>query len=165
MASADEHTEQNRSSALSPEALAIMNAAVQSAVVEAMKGIAPIFQSMALTPEKIQEMKTPYKDPKLAAREKRELNQAREQEKELREMDEKRRASCLHQDKLGNDSISLVHNQRDHSVAGVCMQCHDWIHGRRWVIDAPDPETGKTVAHIQPAHKDYPRVLKIESQS
>lgn len=165
MATDNEHVEQNRSSALSPEALALMNAAVQAAVIEAVRGLGPILQSVALTPEKIQAMKEPYKDPKLIAREKREMQQAREQEKELREMDERRRASCLHQDKLGNDSISLVHNQLDHSVAGVCMQCHDWIHGRRWVIDAPDPETGKTQAHVQPAHKDYPRVLKIESQS
>jgi hypothetical protein len=159
----------NRSAATSPEQLALMNTMVAAAVQEAMKGamqmMAPIIQEMALTPEKLALLKTPYVDPKVLARELRETQNSKEQELALQKQTAWRKAHCPHKDKNGNDSICPVHNQLDHQPRGICMLCHDWIHPREWVIDAPDPATGKTTAHIREAHKDYARVLNIISMS
>ena len=145
--------------------MALANQMAQAQIQEFMKSLAPVFEKIALTPEKLMELKKPYIDPAAIERQKRELRRGRAEEKALRENDERRRANCSHKYKDGSDSISLVHNQLDHRVVGVCMLCHDWIHGKRWIIEAPDAVTGEGVAKIQEAHKDYSRVLSLESQS
>jgi hypothetical protein len=162
----------NRSSALTPDMLALINSQTQVAVQEAMKGalamLAPMVAAIkdsALTPEKMAELKRPYVDPNVAARELRETQNSKEQEAELQKQIAWRKAHCPHKDKNGNDSICPVHNQLDHQPRGICMLCHDWIHPREWVIDAPDPNTGKTKSHIREAHKDYARVLQIVSMA
>lgn len=167
------HTEVNRSSALSPEQQAQANLAVQTATQQAVQAavagvfaqLAPFLKDMALTPEKIQALKAPFIDPKVAAREAREAQNSREEMDRIRKETEWRRSRCPHKDKQGNESISVVHNQLDHQPRGVCMLCNDWIHPREWVFDAPDATTGKSKARIRDAHKDYPRVLAIESMS
>jgi hypothetical protein len=162
----------NRSSTVSPDQLALMNSMVQTSVQEAMKGaftmLAPMIQAIkdsALTAEKIRELKTPLVDAALAARELRETQNSKEQEAEVRKANEWRKAHCPHKDKNGNDSICPVHNQLDHQARGICMLCHDWIHPREWVIEAPDPKTGKTRSKVREAHKDYARVLQIVSMA
>lgn len=159
----------NRSSALTPDVLALINTQTASAVSEALKGVfahlQPVFEQMALTPDKIRELTKPYIDPKVAARELRESQMSREQEQELQRATAWRKANCPHLDKNGNASISLMTNNLDHQVRGICMLCHDIIHPREWVIDAPDPVTGKTKAHVREAHKDYARVLAVQSMA
>ena len=159
----------NRSSALTPEQMAIINTATQSAVQEAIKsvfaGLTPVLKDMAMTPDKIREANKPYVDPAHIARELRESLKSKEDEAQIARITAARRAACPHLDKNGRSSICLVHNQPDHQPRGVCVTCHDWIHPREWVIDAPDATTGKIQAHIRDAHKDYRIVLQLESQS
>ena len=113
----------NRSSALSPEAIAMINSAtreaVQSAVEAVFKSLAPVLKDMAITPEKLREANRPYEDPKKLARELRESLKSKEDEAESRKAIAALRASCPHVDQNTRTSIRLVHNQPDHQPRGV----------------------------------------------
>ena len=61
-----------------PAEQASVNALVSAAVKEAITAMAPMFQSIALTPEKIREANKPYIDPAAIAREARERAMMRE---------------------------------------------------------------------------------------
>ncbi|HXA78724.1 MAG TPA: hypothetical protein VNV41_16435 [Candidatus Acidoferrales bacterium] len=154
---------------LSPELMAAMNAQTSAAVAEAVKGIfaglAPVLKDLQMTPEKLAALKAPYVDPAVVARELRETANSKAQEDEIRKMTKARQASCLHIDKNGKTAICLIHNFPDRQPRGICPLCHDIIHPRQWVIDAPDPKTGKAQSHIEPAHKDYRTVEQLESVS
>jgi hypothetical protein len=161
---------------LNPEAQGHVNVAMSSAiseavsasVAEAVKGIfaslAPVLKDMQLTPEKLNALKQPYVDPETVARNLREAKQTRAQDAENRKNLELKKASCPHKDQNMRESICLVHNYPDRQVRGVCVICHDMIEPRRWVIEAPDKTTGESKAHIEPAHKDYQRVLHLAAQ-
>ena len=105
----------NRSSALTPEQMAIINTATQSAVQEAIKsvfaGLTPVLKDMAMTPDKIREANKPYVDPAHIARELRESLKSKEDEAQIARITAARRAACPHLDKNGRSSICLVHNQ------------------------------------------------------
>lgn len=157
---------------LVPEMQAYMNGAMAAAVKEAVSGIftslAPVLQSMQLTPEKMNLLKAPYQDPARVARELRESQQTRAQEKELREQTAARQAACPHQDKNQRDSISLMRNFPDGKPRGICVLCHDILTPKMWCIGSPtDPRAiaaGRPDhAFIQEAHKDYFRVERIAS--
>lgn len=153
----------NRSSALSPEAIGAINVATAAAVQEAIKAFIPIIQSMALTPEKIREINKPYEDPKKIARELRESLKTKEDDEEAKRALEYFRKMCPHLDKNGRPAICLVHNQPDNHARGVCVVCSDWIHPKEWRIGPPDDKNPRGKAYLVPAHKDYGRVLQIES--
>ena len=160
---------ENRSSALQPETLALINTSVSNAVQEAIKsmfsGLAPVLRDMALTPEKLEALKAPYVDPKKLARELRESAQSKEQEAETLKQLEWRRAHCPHLDQNQKVALCLVHNYPDRQPRGICPLCQDLIHPKEWVIGPPDPKTGKSVAFIRPAHKDYAKVIQLETMS
>jgi hypothetical protein len=161
---------------LSPEAQGHQNVAMSAAISEAVsqavassvktifEGLAPVLKDLQLTPEKLNELKRPYLDPETVARNLREAKQTRAQDAENRKNNALLRANCPHLDGNKRDSISVIHNYPDHQVRGVCHVCMDLIEPRRWVIDAPDKVTGESKAHIEPAHKDYPRVIFLASQ-
>ena len=160
----------NRSSALNPETLALLNSQVNATVAETMKAmlkdvIGPLLREVALTPEKLEALKAPYVDAKAAAREKRESAQTREQEAENIRIRAQMQANCTHLDKNGKTAICLIHNYPDRQARGICPICHDIIHPREWVIGAPDPNTGKTTPFLRAAHKDYRTVMSLESMS
>lgn len=168
---ANDH-EVNRSSALTPEALAMINtataAAVQEAVSSLLKGLLPAFQDMALTPEKIRAGMTPIEDPKERAkflREERESLKSKQDEAEIKKMNDARKANCPHVDKNGRSSINLVHNQPDHQPRGVCVVCGDWIHPKEWRIGAPDNQNPRGRAYLVEPHKDYRIVMQLESMN
>lgn len=167
----------NRSSAPSAETIAQVNTAsaadaatiareVAAATAKAIfEQLGPFLKDAALTPEKLAALKAPYVDPKKAARELRESLAGKEQEAETMRLIAYRRAHCPHKYVDGKLSICLLHNNLDNQVRGVCMLCHDVIHPREWVIDAPDEITGKSKSHIRPAHKDYDKVQTVQSFS
>lgn len=159
----------NRSSALSAEAIGAINmatqAAVQSTIEALMKGLIPVFKDMAITPEKLREANRPYEDPKKKLREERESAKSKQDEKELQELTAARRANCPHLDKNGRSSIDLVHNMPDHQPRGVCVVCGDWIHPREWRIGASDSQNPRGRAYLVEPHKDYRVVLQLESMS
>ena len=159
----------NRSSALSPEALAVINSATAKAVSEAVQAVfmnlAPVLKDMAITPEKLREANKPYTDPKIAARELRESLKSQQDEAEIAKMNAARRAACPHLDKNGRAAICLVHNQPDHQPRGVCVVCGDWIHPKEWRIGAADDENPRGRAYLVEPHKDFRIVLQMESMS
>jgi hypothetical protein len=160
----NEH-DNNRSSALSPEALAAINSATQAAVQSAIQAMGPLFASMALTPEKLAELKKPYVDPAKAARELRESMKFKEDERERERAEKFRRASCPHTDKNGRSSINLVHNQPDHQPRGICVVCHDWIHPKEWRLGPPTVDAPRGRAYLVEPHKDYQIVMQLESMA
>lgn len=165
----NEH-DNNRSSALSPEQMAIINTTTANAVQEAigalMKGLLPAFKEMAFTPEKFREATRVDADPKILARilrEERESLKSKQDEAEIARITAARRAACPHVDKNGRSSINLCHNQPDHQPRGVCVVCHDWIHPREWRIGVVDDKNPRGKAYLVEAHKDYRIVLQLES--
>jgi hypothetical protein len=154
---------------ISPEAQAYVTASISAAIKEAVSGVfaslGPILKDMALTPEKLRDATKPYVDPDVVARNKRETEKSKADEKELRAMDAARKAACPHLDKSGRTSINLVHNFPDRQPRGICVICQDLIHPQMWVVDAPDAENPKGRAHLVDAHKDYRQVQILESMS
>jgi hypothetical protein len=167
----------NRSSAPSADVIAQVNtasandaaaiaASVAAATAKAIfDQLAPFLKDAALTPEKLMALKAPYVDPKMAARELRESLAGKDQEAETMRLIAHRKEHCPHKYIDGKAAICLLHNNLDNQVRGVCMLCHDVIHPREWVIDAPDPITGKAKSHIRPAHKNYDMVGVVASFS
>jgi hypothetical protein len=104
-------------------------------------------------------------DPDVVARNKRETEKSKADEKELRAMDAARKAACPHMDQNQRSSIRLIHNYPDRQPRGICPICHDLITPREWVIGPPDAENPKGKAVLVDAHKDYRTVEILESQS
>jgi hypothetical protein len=154
---------------LNPEAQGSINAMVSAAVREAVasvfQGLTPVLKEMALTPEKIREANKPYEDPLKIARELRETQNSKAQEEEIRRLTAERQRNCMHMDKNGKTALCLIHNFPDRQPRGICPLCHDIVHPKMWVIDAPDSKTGKSNARIVEAHRDYRQVLLLESMS
>ena len=178
---ADNET-QNRSSALTPEQLAAQNAAMTAAVREAvasvMVGLLPALKEMAITPEKLREANKPYVDPAKVLREQRESLKSKADEAEQRRLDRSRRDACLHQDANGRDALCLIHNYPDHQPRAICPICQDVIHPKEWRIASSAEEAIKLTppglgpvdqpkghAYIALAHRDYRRVMALESRS
>jgi hypothetical protein len=165
---ANEH-DNNRSSALTPEALAVINTATSKAVQEAvsalLQGLMPAFKDMAVTPEKLREANRPYEDPAKLKRELRESLKSKQDEAEITRMNDARKAACPHLDKNGRSSINLVHNQPDHQPRGICVVCGDWIHPKEWRIGPADEKNPRGKAYLVEPHKDYRVVMQIDSMS
>ena len=160
---------------------ALVKEAVAAAVASVFASLAPMLEKLALTPDKIAALKAPYVDPLTSAREQRMNIMGREEEKRNREAEQWAKDNCAHKDKNDKDSICLNHNYPDRRPRGVCVLCRDVIHPKEWRLDAPDPLTGQHTkggkngevidgvywrqgAYLVLAHKDYPRVLKLENQ-
>jgi hypothetical protein len=156
-------------SVIGAEAQGYINASISAAVKEAVAGVfeslGPILQSIAVTPEKLREANKPYVDPAKLARDKRETEKSKADEKENRAMDAARKAACPHLDQNQRSSIRLVHNYPDRQPRGICPICHDLITPREWRIGPPDAENPKGKAVLVLAHKDYRTVEILESQS
>lgn len=169
MSTPESHPDNNRSSALSPEAIAAINsatqAAVQSAVAAVFQSLGPMLKDMAITPEKLREANRPYVDPEKIKRELRESMKSKQDEEELRQLTRARRDACPHLDKNGRSSINLVHNMPDHQPRGICVICADWIHPREWQIGPADEKNPRGKAHLVEPHKDYRVVMQLESMS
>jgi hypothetical protein len=207
----DHGKKHNRSSALSPTQMAEVTeetskvakeaAAAGAASVVAM--LAPFLEqlakmpeamkAMAITPEQIQAIRTPYVDPSTKERETREGQATRDQDAELKRNIKKAQEQCTHTDKNRVSCINLIHNFHDHQPRGICVHCYDLIHPREWRVGAPDPKTGKLRtglvdfrlqpdamrvdpqtgqpaeyvkgAYLVEAHKDYHRVMQQERET
>jgi hypothetical protein len=159
----------NRSSALSPEALAMIHTATAAAVQEAISSLfqnfMPALKDMALTPEKIREANRPYVDPLKAARDLRESLKSKKEEIENQKRLAAFRASCSHTYNNGITAICLVHNQPDHQPRGICVLCSDWIHPKEWRIGIPTEKEPNGHAYLVEPHKDYSRVMTLEVRS
>jgi hypothetical protein len=169
MSEVKEQKIQTPAAAINPEVQGYINASIGAAVREAVQGVfaclGPILKDMALTPDKIRDATKPYVDPVIEARNKRETEKSKQDERELRAMDAARKAACPHMDQNQRSSIRLIHNYPDRQPRGICPICHDLITPREWVIGPPDAENPKGRAYLQDAHKDYRLVQILEAQS
>lgn len=163
----------NRSSAVSPEAQGAINdaakLAVQTAVETALAGVfagmKPTFDAMAALPASLRDINKPFVDPAKAAREARESKKSKADEAEIARINKARREACAHLDKNGRPAINLVHNFPDHQPRGICVICHDWIHPKEWRIGAPTEAEPRGRAYCVEPHKDYRIVLQIEAMN
>jgi len=162
----------NRSSALSPETLAAINASTGAAVQEAVKAIftqfAPLLQSVASMPDALKDALTPKQTEeqrKKILREERESLKSKADEAEQRKADRARKDACPHLDKNGRSSINLVHNFPDHQPRGLCVLCQDLIHPKEWRIAPPDEKNPRGRAYLAEPHKDYRIVMQLENMS
>jgi hypothetical protein len=155
--------ENNRSSALTPEILAMITAATSAAVKEALAGShehnLEMIKELALTPEKLREATKPYKDPTTENREKREKIKFRQEEADNQKQMRLTRENCPHTYKQGGLALGIIRNYMDRQPRGICMLCHELFHPREWRIDAPTEEMPAGFAHIVAAHPKYALVL------
>ncbi len=155
--------------AISPTVQGFINASISAAVKEAVSGVfqslGPILQSMALTPDKIRDATKPYVDPAVVARNKRETEKSKQDERELRASEAARKAACPHLDQNSRPSVRLCHNFPDRLPRGICVLCQDFIEPRHWVIGPPDAENPKGKAYLADAHPHYRTVELLEAQS
>jgi hypothetical protein len=154
----------NRSTAMTPELIAMVNASTSAAVKEAVAGMAAIMaqtiKDLAITPEKLREANRPYVDPDKQRREVREKMKFREDEAQNETEKRRQKDNCRHFYPNNLCAVSVIRNFFDRQPRGVCMLCHDWLNPREWVIDAPTDEFPRGKQHIIDAHKDYKLVLQ-----
>jgi hypothetical protein len=139
---------------------------IRETVKELIAELGPVFQSIALTPEKLREAQKPYEDPAKLARELHEQESWRRQEVEKEATRKALQESCPHKDKNGKLNISLQHNYHDHMPRGICMVCGIFIHPAYWDYrPVTDEVTGKVQdkGFIVPEHKLYYLVRQLEA--
>ena len=161
---------------LTPLAQGTQNALTTAAIREIMASmirevVQPLVAEMALTPEKIQALKTPFVDPSVAQREQREKSLQRADEAERLAAQEARKRACYHHYPTGQWSISATNNFPDRAPRFVCMLCGLVSHPAQWVIDAPTilpsgqvkPGTERGTPRIEPASQGYAEMAQYWS--
>lgn len=153
---------------LSPLAQGTQNALTTAAIKEVVSSmirdvVGPLVAELALTPDKIQALKTPFVDPSAAQREQREKSLQRADEAERLAAQDARKKACYHKYPTGQPSISATNNFPDRAPRFVCMICGQIEHPAQWVIDAPTilpsgqvkPGTERGTPRIEPATSRY----------
>jgi hypothetical protein len=160
--------ENNRSTAMTPEMVALVTAATASAVKEAIAGMAGMMEhtvrELALTPEKIREANKPYKDPAVELREIREKIKFKKEEIQNEKNKRIMREKCTHKYKNGIAAVAVVRNFPDRQPRGICMLCHDWFFPREWRIGMPTEAEPDGTALVVDAHPKYQLVWDAINQ-
>jgi predicted O-linked N-acetylglucosamine transferase (SPINDLY family) len=151
--------------ALTPEMQCYMNASLSAALKEALAGLAPILQSIALTPEKIELMESARRAPTpdqaaAAARNKREKALALEEADQNRKNLKLSQENCLHRYVSGALSVSAIRNYPDRQSRFVCHRCMAIFQPRHWEILAPTAEFPRGVEKIVDADPLYVQIAK-----
>lgn len=148
-----------------PAEQASINAMITQAVREVFASMAPVLQSIALTPEKLAEAQRLGRQPDAAvlAREARERQNMREDLANAERDKLAKQAACSHQDANSKWSISLVHNYPDRQTRGVCHHCLKVFEPRRWTIGAPDEKNPRGCPKLVDADPQYHIIRQIEA--
>jgi hypothetical protein len=181
MSNEHEQKPDNRSSALSPEALGAVNMATAAAVKEAVAGVfaalGPMLKEIsaanAMSPEKLGAvLREAGKDPKKEARDaaaiEREIREMliwKEDEEQNRKLIQDRQDNCPHIDENGHSSVQLVHNFPDQHPRGICAHCQCLIHPKEWRIGAPTKEFPRGKPCLVNPHKNYMTVMQLQHRS
>lgn len=142
-----------------PAEQASINAMITAAVKEVFANMAPVLESIALTPEKLRAANAPYVDPAVVAREARERLMMKEDLAAAEKQKAEFQAKCSHKDANGRWSVSTVHNFPDRQPRLVCVHCHRFIQPTHWEIAAPTPEHPRGKPVLLKADADYQRML------
>ena len=151
--------------ALTPATQAYMNSLIGAAIREAMAGMAPILQSIALTPEKIELMEAARRAPTAdqaaaAARSKREKALMKEELEQNRKNLNASQENCLHRYVSGALSVSAIRNYPDRQSRFVCHRCIAIFQPRHWEILALTAEFPRGAEKIVDAHPLYIQIPK-----
>ena len=155
-----------------PAEQAYINSSISAAVKEAIMAMAPILQSVAMTPEKMLEMerlrRAPGEDEVRAKQ--REARERKLMKEDLQEAERNKKwiqDNCPgpHKDKNGKWSISIIHNYPDRMPRGVCTHCHLFIEPTHWEIGSPTDKHPRGEPRLVPASPLYKTVLEIEQTS
>ncbi len=150
---------------LTPEAQAYTNQLVTNAVKEIFAQMAPLLQSIALTPEKLaaaEAMRRAPTEDELAKK----LREKREKKLMLAEAEENRQnllrsqAACSHRDENERWAVQVVHNFPDRQPRFLCPHCQSFFEPRRWVVGAPDAENPRGRAYIADEHPQYQMLMQ-----
>jgi hypothetical protein len=150
--------ENNRSSALTPELLAVINASIAAAVQEAIKGTG------AMVADALRDANKPYVDEAKQRRELREKMKFKQEEVDNAKTQRLAKDNCSHHYKNGLLAVALVNNFHDRQTRGICMRCHEWFHPREWRIENPTDAKPYGVAKIVDAHPKYNLVVEAAAQ-
>jgi len=148
----------NRSSALTPEILALINASISAAVKEAIAGTG------TMVSEALREANKPYVDEAKTRRELREKMKFKQEEADNAKTQRMAKEACSHHYKNGLLAVALVNNFHDRQTRGICMRCHEWFYPREWRIDNPTEENPRGTPHIVDAHPKYHLVVEAAAQ-
>ena len=148
-----------------PAEQASINAMITAAVKEVFASMAPVLQSIALTPEKLAEAQRLGRQPDAAvlAREARERQNMREDLANAERDKLAKQAACSHQDANSKWSINLIHNYPDRQTRGVCSHCLKIFQPKHWEIGAPDPQNPRGKPILVDADPQYAIIRQIEA--
>lgn len=151
---------------LTPEAQAATNQMVSEAVKSIFAQLAPVLQSIAMTPEKIAQAEAirrmpTEKEVAQKLREEREKKLTQQEAEENRQNLLRTQAACPHRYPTGQWSLGIIRNYPDRQPRGVCMLCQAFFEPKRWVIGPPDAENPRGRAYIAPEHPQYHLVLEV----
>jgi hypothetical protein len=148
--------------AISPEVAGYINTALTAGIREAMQALLPALQEMGLTERKLKILsgRDPEKEQAFKDRLLRERADWQRAEGERMANIARLQASCTHRDDNERSVFCVIHNFPDRNVRFVCPRCALMVEPKRWVIDSPEPITGRERSHIEPEHPLYRELLK-----
>lgn len=152
-------------SVLNPESLAYINATIKATVTELFSSMAPVLQSLALTPEKMAELSRLQNlpSPEAAAAKKREIRERKlfaEDEAEAKANEARNQANCAHRYPTGASACALIRNYPDRQPRAICNFCHRLFSPREWRIGAPDENNPRGRAFIADADPQYDTIVR-----
>lgn len=151
--------------ALTPAAQAYMNHQLKETVAAMFREFAPMMQSIALTPEKIQAMEDARRAPS-ETEVKRKARELRERKLQQQDIEEARRSqkalqdSCPHKYPNGQLSLAVISNRPDRQRLLICLKNHCEIAPGMWMVGAPTEEHPRGRVYFEKPHPDYKRLIQ-----
>ena len=140
----------NRSTAITPEIAAHVNAAITDGIRTAMQEMLSQFTPM------LRDLNKPYVDPIVEQRKLRDKLKFKADEIQGEKDKRLRREQCDHTYiTTGKLAISAVRNFPDNRERGICMICQEWFAPREWSFNAPSEDHLDGNPHIVEAHPQY----------
>ncbi len=153
---------------LTPAAQAYMNSQLTATIKAMFSELRASQQNAQMTPETLaaafaeaeRQRRLPSEDEVARkAREIRERAKSRRDIEEARKLTEATQQACDHLYPNGSLALCVIGNRPDRQKLLVCLLHHCIISPSQWIIDAPD-KNGNEQSHIEPAHKDYVRLMR-----
>ena len=152
---------------VNPASQAAINQLISSAVKEVFANMAPMLESIALTPAKMAEAEKLRRapDPALVAREARERKLMREELEEVARQTAERQRNCSHKDANGHYCVSLCHNFPDRGTRALCHHCAKFFQPLHWEIGPPDEKHPRGKPILVNEDPQYGIVRELESMA
>jgi hypothetical protein len=150
---------------MTPAAQAYMNSQLKETVAAMFREFAPMLQSIALTPDKIQAMEEARRAPseEVVKRKARELRERKMQQADLEEARQRQQAlqdSCPHKYSNGQLSLAVISNRPDRQRLLICLKNHCMIVPGMWVVGPPTEDHPRGRVYFEKPHPDYRRLIQ-----